>query len=236
MSNHCGVYYIYPSPKKKNNMLTKIGIVDDHSITRKGVVTLLAMTNQFEVILEASSGKEILKSLSKLKTLPEIIILDLSMPDMDGYQTLIELNTTYPAIKILIFTFYQAEDVMLNAINKGACGFLNKAADPDLLLQAVQSIAHFGFYLTDQIKKKYSLKNPPKNLKGFHGKQVLTEKEIHFIRLASSNLTYKEIAQTMEVSPKTLENYRDSTFQKLGINNRAALTLYAIQNGIVHLF
>jgi DNA-binding CsgD family transcriptional regulator len=90
--------------------------------------------------------------------------------------------------------------------------------------------------LKNQIKKKYSLNKTSKTIKGFLGKQVLTEKEIQFIRYASSNLTYKEIAMKMNIQPKTLENYRDSLFQKLDINNRAALTLYGIQNGIVQLF
>ncbi len=217
-------------------MMITIGLVDDHSITRKGIKTLLETDNQFKVVIEAQNGKEVLQQLKKSTTLPEVLILDLSMPDMDGFETINQLSTSYPSIKILIFSFYEAEDAILHAINKGASGFLFKTADPDKLLHAVQDVVKYGFYINDQIKKNYSLIKNTKTGKGFYGKQKLTEKEIQFIRLASSNLTYKEIAVEMNIQLKTIENHRDNIFQKLGINNRAALTLYAIQNGIVRLF
>lgn len=217
-------------------MMILIGLVDDHSITRKGIKALLETNNLFKVIIEADNGKVLLKQLQNSTKLPEVLILDISMPDMDGFETINQVSILYPSIKILIFSFYQAEDAILNAVNKGACGFLSKTADPDKLLNAIQSIVKYGFYINDQIKKKYSFNKSSKTVKGFFGKQVLTEKEIQFIRWASSNLTYKEIAIKMNIQPKTLENYRDSLFQKLGINNRAALTLYGIQNGIVQLF
>jgi two-component system invasion response regulator UvrY len=213
-----------------------IGLVDDHSITRKGIKALLETNNHFKIIVESDNGKQLLKYLQNSNELPEVLILDISMPDMDGFETINQVSILYPSIKILIFSFYQAEDAILNAVNKGACGFLSKTADPDKLLIAIQSIMKYGFYINDQIKKKYSLNKTSKTIKGFLGKQVLTEKEIQFIRYASSNLTYKEIAMKMNIQPKTLENYRDSLFQKLDINNRAALTLYGIQNGIVQLF
>ncbi|MFW2477767.1 MAG: response regulator [Sediminibacterium sp.] len=216
-------------------MLTKIGLVDDHVITRKGIKTLLELNKQYKVVLEASTGKELLKLLKNPENLPDLLIMDLSMPDLDGYATISETAKLYPATKILIFSLYQAEDAVLNGISRGASGYLHKSVDPDLLLVAVNAIMTYGFYFNEQIKKRIQIAKSPKSSTGFHGKQRLTEKELEFIRLASSNLTYKDIAAQMKVQPKTLENYRDSTFQKLGINNRAALTLYAMQNGIVHL-
>jgi DNA-binding NarL/FixJ family response regulator len=213
-----------------------VGLVDDHAITRKGLKALLEMTNQYNVILEASTGKELVHLLQITSQHPDMIILDVSMPELDGYQTLTTVNSTYPLIKILIFSFYHTDDVILNVLSKGACGYVSKNTDPEILLEAVQSVSQYGFYLNDQQKRKLGQQKPQKSRTGFHGKQVLTEKEIQFIRFATSNLTYKEIAIAMNVPPKTLENYRDSVFQKLGINNRAALTLYAIQNGIVQLF
>lgn len=213
-----------------------VGLVDDHAITRKGLKTLLEMTNQYDVILEASTGKELIHLLQISSQHPDMIILDVSMPELDGYQTLTTVNSTYPLIKILIFSFYHTEDVILNVLNKGACGYVSKNADPEILLEAIQSVSQYGFYLNDQQKRKLGQQRTQKSRTGFHGKHVLSEKEIQFIRFATSNLTYKEIAIAMNVPPKTLENYRDSVFQKLGINNRAALTLYAIQNGIVQLF
>ncbi len=216
-------------------MLTRIGLVDDHIITRRGIKTLLELNKQYKIVLESSTGKELLKELKNAELIPDLLIMDLSMPELDGYATITEVTRLYPATKILIFSLYQAEDAILNGISRGACGYLHKSADPDLLSVAVNAIMLYGFYFNEQIKKRIQIAQSPKSSTGFHGKQRLTEKELEFIRLASSNLTYKDIAAQMKVQPKTLENYRDSVFQKLGINNRAALTLYAMQNGIVHL-
>lgn len=217
-------------------MKVLIGIVDDHAITRRGIKTLLELTNKYKIIVEASSGKELFTMLETAQTLPEILILDLSMPDSDGFQMISQISSRYPTIKTLIFSLFQSEDVIINAIKKGAAGYVTKSSDPETLETAIQNIVRYGFHINEQIRKKITLEKTAKPVKGFHGKQVLTEKEIQFIRCASSNLTYKEIAAKMNVQPKTLENYRDSIFQKLGINNRAALTLYGIQNGIVQLF
>ncbi|TDO28566.1 response regulator transcription factor [Sediminibacterium goheungense] len=216
-------------------MKVKIGLVDDHAITRRGIRTLLEINKQFQVIVEASNGKELLSQLES-GSLPDVIILDLSMPKMSGFDVIREIHTLYPSVKIFIFSLYQSEDVILNAIYQGACGYLPKSADPSILESAIKSVVDFGFYIPINIKKKYSDLIKMRNQKGFQGKQLLTEKEIQFIKLACTNLTYKEISIKLSVQPKTLENYRDSVFQKLGINNRAALTFYAIENGIVQLF
>lgn len=216
-------------------MKIKIGLVDDHAITRKGIKTLLESSKQYQVIIEASNGKELI-SLLKNGIIPDVLILDLSMPNMSGFDVIREVTQLYPAVIIFIFSLYQSEDVMLNAIHQGASGYLSKSADPAILQAAIQSVVEYGFYIPDQIKRKYSqIAKIPKQ-KGFRGKELLTEKEIQYIILASSNLTYREIAIKLNVQPKTLENYRDSVFSKLGINNRAALTFYAIENGIIQLF
>jgi len=216
-------------------MKVKIGLVDDHVITRTGIKTLLEMNRQYQVIIEASSGKELFSMLEN-DTVPDVLILDLSMPSMSGFDVIKEINKHHPSIKIFIFSFYQSEDVILNAIYQGACGYLPKSADPSILQTAIQSVVDYGFYIPEQIKRKYGQITKASSRKGFQGKQLLTEKEIQFIKLASTNLKYKEICLQLNVQPKTLENYRDSIFQKLGINNRAALTFYAIENGIVQLF
>nr|WP_294994506.1 response regulator transcription factor [uncultured Sediminibacterium sp.] len=216
-------------------MKTKIGLVDDHAITRKGIKTLLEMNKQYQVTVEASNGKDLLAILDD-GTVPDVLILDLSMPEMSGFDIINQIHTQYPSVKIFIFSFYQSEDVILNTIYQGACGYLPKSADPSQLERAIQAVLDYGFYIPGHIKRKYGELTKSRSTKGFQGKQLLTEKEIQFIKLACTNLTYKEISLKLSVQPKTLENYRDSIFQKLGINNRAALTFYAIENGIVQLF
>jgi two-component system invasion response regulator UvrY len=214
-----------------------IGLVDDHTIMRNGLKSLIEMTGKFKVILEASDGPELLEKLENKLPIPEILILDISLPKMDGYTVIEKLTSQYPHLKILVFSLFSAEDAILNAINRGACGYVSKTADPDQLLHALTGVAKSGYYFSNFSKKQKIIGlEHQKKPKAFHGKQVLSEKEIQFIRLAATNMTYKEIAVKMNVQPKTVENYRDSLFQKLGLNNRAALTYYGIQNGIIVLF
>lgn len=218
-------------------MIIPIGLVDDHMIIRTGLKSLIESTEKYKVILQSSDGIDLFDQLEKMDKKPEMLVIDISMPKMDGFAIIERITKEYPYIKTLVFSLFSAEDAMLNAINRGACGYLPKSADPEELITALNSIVKTGFYFTNHSKQQQKASTESiKKLKAFHGKQVLTEKEIQFIRLAATNMTYKEIAVLMKVQPKTVENYRDSLFQKLGINNRAALTLYGIQNGIVHLF
>jgi two-component system invasion response regulator UvrY len=213
-----------------------LALVDDHVVTRKGIKTILELHPDLKVVMEASNGKELLKNLATIN-LPDIIILDINMPLMNGYETIEELQLKYPAIKVIAFSFLDGEDTVINMISSGACGYINKNADPSTLADAVITVHKKGFYLSELVKKEYFRNyNPDKKRAGFHGKQYLSPKEIQFLKLAATNLNYKEIAAIMEISPKTVENYRDSLFMKLDIKNRAALTLYGLKNGLIDLF
>lgn len=214
-----------------------LALVDDHAITRKGIKSILEMSPEIKVIAEASNGKEILELLGQLPELPDILLLDISMPVMNGFDTLKQLQKRYPSIKVIIFSMLSQEDTVIHMIQNGASGFINKNTDPSMLAKIVVKVNQTGYYLGDIVKKKYFKKmGNPRKEGMFIGKKVLSPKEIAFIRLSTSNLNYKEIAEILEVSPKTIENYRDSLFQKLEIKNRAALALYAFQNGIIDPF
>lgn len=214
-----------------------LALADDHEITRKGIKTIIESNKGIKVIMEASHGKDLLDQLGKTNSLPHIVILDVTMPIMSGYETIDALQRRFASIKIIVFSLLSEEDAIINMISRGASGFITKSADPALLTNAIIKVHDFGFYLGDLVKKEYFLKNvPAKTRLGFTGKQFLTAKEVEFIKLASSNLNYREIADNMGVSIKTIENYRDSLFQKLEIKNRAALALYGFKNGIVTVF
>lgn len=214
-----------------------IGLVDDHTIVRKGLRTLIEASDKFKVILECSDGIELFEKLQKTEEKIDIIILDISMPKMDGYAIIEKMMLAHPQIKLLVFSLYAAEDAILNAINRGACGYVSKTADPTEVIEALSILMKSGYYFPNISKKQLNTGGQKtKKVPGFHGKYTLSEKEIQFMRFAATNLTYKEIAMKMNVQPKTVENYRDSLFQKLGVNNRAALTYYGIQNGIIQMF
>jgi len=219
---------------KLDEPIIRVALVDDHAVTRKGIKTIIELHPSIKVILEASDGEEFLNLIPKQPHLPDVVMLDISMPRLNGMDTIKYLKNSYPSILILVFSLISEEDSIMNMISKGACGFIHKSADPATLADAITDVFNTGFYLGDLVKREYFKKNTLQEKKaGFNGRHFLTERELQFIRLSASNLNYKEIAAIMEIKPKTLENYRDSLFLKLAINNRAALTLYGIKNGIV---
>lgn len=214
----------------------RIGLVDHHQVTRKGIISILESAGlSLASVLEASNGQELLDQMQELEIIPDLVILDISLPNTDGYTTIDALLKRHPAMRILVFSLYVAEDAIINAIARGASGYISKSADVDMLIEAVKAVSTYGFYLSPLLKQ-FRSQATARSIKGFHGKQVLSAKEIKFIKLATGNLTYKEIAEKMDVHYKTLENYRDSVFRKLNVNNRAALALYAIRTGIVSIF
>ena len=211
-----------------------LGLIDDHVITRKGIKTVLELQEDIQVILEAKNGEELLQILKDAPQLPSVLILDINMPTMNGISTIDAVKELYPSIQILIFTLLDEEDAVINMITRGASGYLPKSADPAILVLAVRQIVECGFYLGLLVKKEYFRRQlDPKRNQGFYGKEFLSSRELEYIKLAATNLTYSEIAKNMDVRPKTLENYRDSVFLKLGINNRAALAIYALKNGLL---
>ena len=214
-----------------------VALVDDHVITRNGIKNVIELNPEIKVVLEASNGMQLLKQLKTAAQLPDIAILDINMPVMNGFETVKVLQQNYHSIKIITFSLIYEEDTIINMINSGACGYITKSADPSTLADAIITVYTKGFYLGDLVKNEYFSKyDTVKKKSGFKGKQYISPKEIEFIKLAATNLNYKEIAEIMEVSPKTIENYRDSLFLKLEIKNRAALALYGFKNGLVSLF
>jgi two-component system invasion response regulator UvrY len=210
-----------------------VALADDHLITRAGIRTILELNRHIKVVLEASNGLELLDKLSK-NPIPDIAIMDINMPVMNGFETVKELQKRNLPIKVIAFSLIYEEDAVINMITLGASGYIPKSADPFTLADAIISVHEHGFYLGELVKKEYFHKNSTvKRTPAFTGKQHLTQKEVAFIKHAATNLTYKEIAELMKISPKTVENYRDSLFQKLEIKNRAALALYGLKNGLV---
>jgi two-component system invasion response regulator UvrY len=216
--------------------MISVALADDHLVTRTGIKTILQLHRYIRVDVEASNGIELFDRLSRCIALPEIAIVDINMPLMNGFETVKQLQRQYPSIKIIAFSLIYEEDAVINMITLGACGYIPKSADPALLADAVFAVHEKGFYLGELVKKEYfNTDHTVKKRPAFTGKQLLTQKEVAFIKLAATNLNYKEIAEIMEVSPKTVENYRDSLFMKLEIKNRAALALYGFKNGLVNI-
>ncbi len=213
--------------------MIEVALVDDFAVTRKGIKVLLENHPGITVTLEADNGLALLEQL-QTNNRPHIAILDVQMPGMNGFDTLIAVRNAYPAIRTIVFSQFKEEDAIIHMMSCGARGYLHKSSDPDRLVEAVLEVNAKGYYASGIFSEKNMehIGPIPKNI-GFMGKEKLTQKEVDLIRLSASNLSYNQIAELMFVSPKTVQNYRDHLFTKLHINNRSALTLYGIKNGIV---
>ena len=212
----------------------KIGLVDDHILMRDALASTIKSFDEFEVSLLAENGRDFIEKLNHAN-IPEILLLDLNMPVMNGHDTIHWLLKNHPEIKILILTMYDAES-LIHLIKVGVRGFIKKEAKPAELRNALQSVLTTGNYCSSTVTSRlFGLMKDLGTKNSFWGTIILNECEISFLKHVSTELTYKEIAQKMKISPRTVDNYRDSLFLKLNVKSRVGLAVYAIKSGIVTL-
>jgi two-component system, NarL family, invasion response regulator UvrY len=210
----------------------KIGLVDDHILLRDALANVIRSFDEFSVSLVADNGKEFIERLNPTNK-PEILILDLNMPEMDGHATTNWISKNHPEIKILVLTMYDPES-LIHLIRAGVRGFLKKDVPPGELKYALQCILTNGTYCSHTITGRlFNLMKTQGTKNTAWGTVILNENEISFLKLAASELTYKEIAQKMQISPRTIDNYRDALFLKLNVKSRVGLAMYAVKSGIV---
>jgi DNA-binding NarL/FixJ family response regulator len=208
-----------------NEEIIKIAIVDDHTLFRNGVATLMAEYKELSVVFEASNGKELMTKISGGK-IPDVILMDINMPGTDGYAATTWIKSNYPEVAVLALSMYEDDEAIIKMIRNGAGGYLLKECNPRELLDAIITIHKKGVFLNELVSGK--MMNMLKKKPGV----TLSAKELEFLELVCSELTYKEIADKMFVSPRTIDNYRESLFQKLNLKTRSGLLLYAIKNNI----
>jgi DNA-binding NarL/FixJ family response regulator len=203
-----------------------IAIVDDHTLFRNGVNALMSEFDELKVVFEADNGKQMQQMLLK-HPLPKVILMDINMPVMDGYAATAWLKINYPGIKVLALSMFEDDKAVINMIRSGASGYILKESKPKELLEAIKTLAAKGTYINELVSGKLL-----RSVAGGSQDAELTAKEAEFLKLSCSELTYKEIADKMNVSPRTIDNYRESLFQKLNLKSRTGLVLYAVQNEI----
>jgi two-component system invasion response regulator UvrY len=212
------------------NKKIQVAIVDDHNLLRKALAKLISSFENYAVLFEGNSGKEI-KAKIALQVIPDVILLDVNMPDMDGYETVRWLNKNYPQVKVLALSMFSDETTIIRMLRLGAKGYILKNIEPEELKLALDSIMKKDFYLSDYISGKIisglhkDLGNPDEQI-------TLSDKEKEFLRLVCSELTYKDIADKMFISHRTVDNYRNVLFDKLKVRSRVGLVMYAIKNGL----
>ncbi|MEI8111683.1 MAG: response regulator transcription factor [Chitinophagia bacterium] len=213
-----------------------IAVVDDHTLFRKGLISLINVFPNFEVMLEASNGKDFIGQLDP-NNLPEIVLMDISMPEMDGYATCEWLKINYPNIKVLALSTMDAETAIIKMIRSGAKGYIVKDADLSELKLAFSELLTIGFFYNELVSRKviHSINKIVEGNDEVASLQKLSENELTFLRLSCSEKTYHEIANEMFKSEKTIDGYRAELFRKLNVSSRVGMVMYAIKNGIVQL-
>lgn len=209
-------------------------LVDDHVLLRDALASLINSFDNFLVVGTAGTGIELMHLL-KNGTRPDIILLDLNMPEMDGFEAAKLLHDKYPDIRVLILTMYDSEIALIRLLQIGVRGFLKKDIHPSELKASLLTVsANEGYYYSNQatsklasIFQKHHENNTPIE------RSLLSEKEIEFLKLASTDLTYKEIAVEMEMTPRAIDFCRDALFEKLDVKSRVGLAIYAVKHGIV---
>jgi two-component system, NarL family, invasion response regulator UvrY len=169
--------------------------------------------------------------------LPDVVLMDINMPGMDGYETTAWLKNNYPLVHVLALSMYDDENAIIRMLRSGARGYIMKDADPMELKNAIDNVMANGVHYSAMVTGKllHSIYNVNGSVESTQQLLNLNDREIEFLKLASTEMTYREIADQMHLSPRTIDGYRDNLFEKLSIKNRVGLVLFAIKNGIVQI-
>lgn len=208
-----------------------IALVDDHVLLRNGLAELINGFAGYRVTLEVGNGRELTQRLDPAH-LPDIALLDIHMPFMDGYATAEWLKKNHPSVKILALTMEDHETAIIRMLRCGASGYLLKDTETSEFRTALDTLVARGYYHSDLVTDALM-----KSLNGTAKAQTardLNAREIEFLKLCCSDLTYKEIADKMCLSVRTIDGYREDLFQKLGVRNRAGLVMFAMREGLVN--
>lgn len=213
-----------------------ITIVDDHAMFRKGLMMLINIFPDYKVLFDAANGKDLIRQLNP-RHLPDIVLLDIKMPEMDGYETAEWLRINYPEVKVLALSTMDADTAIIKMIRHGAKGYILKDADPSELKLAFDEVINRGYFYNDLVTRKVmqSINHLVDERNPLSTFTKLSERELQFLKLACSEKTYQEIAKEMFVSDRTVDGYRDVLFKKLNLNTRVGLVMFAIKNGLVEL-
>lgn len=219
----------------------KLGIVDDHNLFRKGLIKLINLAdkdNRYTIIFEAENGYDLKERLNN-KELPDIVLMDIDMPDMDGFQAVQWLRDNYPSVSVLVISMLESEESIIKMLRMGVKGYLSKDIEVEDMHMALEAISRKGFYYSDFVSilmaKAIIRGNEIDNSGGLIKVTDLSEKEKEFLKLACTELTYLQIAEKMHLSHKTIDGYREALFERFNVKNRVSLAMYAVKNGIVRI-
>jgi two-component system, NarL family, invasion response regulator UvrY len=218
-----------------NPTIPSIVLVDDHVLLRTGLANLINSFGEFIVLFQSDNGKQFMSQLN-LDNLPDIVLLDINMPEMDGYETASWLKQNHPQIKILALSMYDNDGAIIRMLKNGARGYVLKDIEPKELKAALVSVWEKGYYYSEMITGKliHNINNQEDLQHRIKNSADLNDRETEFLKWVCTEKTYKEIADAMYLSPRTIDGYRDGLFEKLRVKTRVGLVMYAIKNGIIN--
>jgi two-component system, NarL family, invasion response regulator UvrY len=209
----------------------QIAVIEDHILMRKALVNFVRSFTDYEVLFDAGNGREMIEQLQK-NTPPDIILMDINMPLMNGYESMAWLQKRHPQVKVLVLSMYSNDSCVIKMLRLGAKGYITKNAEPEELKLALDSVYELNFYLSDYVSDKV--------MDGLNEKVAMPDNTVLFTRqerevleMLCSELTYREIAANMAITMSTFEACKNTLFEKLHVKSRTGLALYAIKNELL---
>lgn len=210
----------------------KVAIADDHALFRSGVKTALSVKKDVELIAEADNGMQLINLLKHIE--PDVILLDIQMPIMDGIQTLPEIRKIRPNTKVIILSMHNDHSMISKLMEIGANSYLTKNSDSETIYQAIKTCYEQEFFFNELTNKALLTGLRTKRNDVTSQQEVaLTDKELRVLKLMCEEKTTKEIADIVDISPRTVEAIRDKLKSKIGAKSMAGLVMYAVKNGII---
>lgn len=219
------------------DQLIKLTIADDHSLFRKGLSSMIMECHGIDLIHEAANGRELIDSIEQENRVPDVILMDLKMPQMDGIEATKYLKAVHPDIKIIVLSMYDDDKFIIHMIESGANGYLLKNADADEVQNSIHAVMTNGYYFNDHVSTALlkGLVRKKKIVPSFNNKIHLTAREFEVLKMICDQMTNVEMAKKLCLSARTIEGYRKKLLVKIGAKNTAGLVMYAVKNNLVDL-
>jgi DNA-binding NarL/FixJ family response regulator len=212
--------------------MIRVLLADDHSIVRAGLRRIIEDSGDITVVAEASDGREAIQKTHE--TQPDVVVVDISMPGLDGLEVISQVLTHYPKLPILVLTMHEEEQYIIRVFGAGAMGYITKRSAPEQLVTAIRKVHSGGRYLSDSAAEFLAL-HVAKGAPGRSLLDALSNREIQVLRRLAIGQTTREIAEAYNISTKTVDTYRFRLLRKLNLRNNAELLRFAIQNGLVEI-
>lgn len=209
-----------------------IGLVDDHQLFSKSLEMMLKSFKGFTVVVDAMNGADLKAKIKNISIVPDILLIDVNMPIMNGVSTAKWVKQNYPAIKCAALSMNDNDQSIIDMFKAGCCAYLFKDTNPSEFEIALNQIFNKGYYNSDHLRTNYSRLLVASHQKdGSH----FREREKEFLELACTDMTYKQIAELMKLSERTIDGYRESIFEKFNVQSRTGMALEAIRRGLVKI-